>query len=178
MAFNSEHSFPAFGVARIGFVIDGLGSNKRIRTMPNANPPPGFEPLFRSSPFLDHLGPFFMRKEAGGAFVVGLRVLPHHANGRGNAHGGLLMTLCDIALGYRTTSSTRPHPMLTTASITADFAGAAKVGDWVEAHVDVHRVGARLAFANCYIMRDGERIVHGSGVFARGGDRPANAGDG
>ena len=63
--------------------------------------------------------------------------------------------------------------MLTTASITTDFAGAATVGDWIEAHVDVHKVGSRLAFANCYIVRDGERIVHASGVFARSGDRPA-----
>ena len=118
--------------------------------MPDANPPPGFEPLFRNSPFLDHLGPFFMRKLADGTFVVGLRVQPHHANGRGGAHGGLLMTLCDIALGYRTTSSVRPNPMLTTASITTDFAGAAKVGDWIEAHVDVQRVGGRMAFATTF----------------------------
>jgi acyl-coenzyme A thioesterase 13 len=54
----------------------------------------------------------------------------------------------------------------------------AKVGDWIEAHVDVHKVGGRLAFANCYIVRDGERIVHASGVFARGGDRPTPAGEG
>ena len=91
------------------------------------DPPPGFEPLFRTIPFLDHLGPFFMRKQADGTFVVGVRILPHHANGRGGAHGGLLMTLCDIALGYRTTSSVEPRPMLTTASITTDFAGSAKV---------------------------------------------------
>jgi hypothetical protein len=59
--------------------------------------------------------------------------------------------------------------------ITTDFAGSARVGDWVEAHVDVHKVGGRMAFANCYIVRDGERIVHASGVFARSGDRPAGA---
>ncbi len=140
--------------------------------MPDCSPPPGFEPLFRSSPFLDHLGPFFMRRNADTTFVVGLRVLPCHANGRGGAHGGLLMTLCDIALGYGTSSSTRPPPMLTTASVTTDFAGAAGIGDWIEAHVDVHKVGGRLAFANCYVMRDGERIVHASAVFARRGDRP------
>jgi acyl-coenzyme A thioesterase 13 len=143
--------------------------------MSDVQQPPGFEPLFRTSPFLDLLGPFFMSKQEDGTFVVGLRVLPHHANGRGNAHGGLLMTLCDIALGYRTTSSREPRPMLTTASITTDFAGGARIGDWIEAHVDVHKVGARLAFANCYIMRDGERIAHASGVFARTGDRPREA---
>ena len=67
--------------------------------MADAHPPPGFEPLFRTSPFLDHLGPFFMRRLVDGTFVVGVRIQPHHANGRGVAHGGLLMTLCDIALG-------------------------------------------------------------------------------
>jgi len=139
--------------------------------MASVEVPPGFEPLFRSSPFLDHLGPFFMRKAEDGTFVVGLRVLPCHANGRGGAHGGLLMTLCDIALGYRTTASANPRPMLTTASVTTDFAGAAKVGDWIEAHVDVQKVGGRLAFANCYIVCDGQRIVHASAVFARTGDR-------
>jgi acyl-coenzyme A thioesterase 13 len=72
-----------------------------------ANPPEGFEPLFRSSPFLDHNGPFFYRRTEDGAFVIGLRILPKHANARGGAHGGLLMTLCDIALGYRTTRRRR-----------------------------------------------------------------------
>jgi uncharacterized protein (TIGR00369 family) len=131
----------------------------------NADLPAGFEPLFRSSPFLDHLGPFFMRKDADGAFVIGLRVLPCHANGRGNAHGGLLMTLCDIALGYRTSTSVDPRPFLTTASVTTDFAGSAKVGDWIEAHVDVQKVGRTLAFANCYVVCDGQRIVHASAIF-------------
>jgi acyl-coenzyme A thioesterase 13 len=161
MASHSKHSF---------FAKQG---GSQDRSMPDIDPPAGFEPLFRTSPFLDHLGPFFMRRQEDGSFVVGLRVLPHHANGRGGAHGGLLMTLCDIALGYRTTSSARPHPLLTTASVTTDFAGAARIGDWIEAHVDVHKVGSRLAFANCYILRDGERIVHASGVFSRSGDRPA-----
>ena len=139
-----------------------------------SDPPPGFEPLFRTSPFLDHNGPFFYKTNGDGTFVVGLRIRPEHANARGGAHGGLLMTLCDIALGYRTTRSQSPSPMLTTASVTTDFAGGAEVGDWVEAHVDVHKVGGRLAFANCYLMCNGERIVHASAVFARSGDRPAS----
>ena len=140
---------------------------------PPANPPEGFVPLFRSSPFLDHNGPFFYRKTYDGAFVVGLRILPKHANARGGAHGGLLMTMCDIALGYRTTRSQTPSPMLTTASVTTNFAGSAKVGDWIEAHVDVQKVGGRLAFANCDLICNGERIVHATSVFARSGDRPA-----
>ena len=107
----------------------------------NASPPPGFEPLFRSSPFLETVGPFFYRKEPDGTFVVAVRVLPKHANARGSAHGGLLLTLLDIALGYRAAFSQDPPAALTTASISADFVGSPKLGDWVEAHVDVHKIG-------------------------------------
>ena len=48
-------------------------------------PPPGFEPLFRTSPFLDHLGPFFMRRQADGTFIVGsasCRTMPTAAAAR------------------------------------------------------------------------------------------------
>jgi uncharacterized protein (TIGR00369 family) len=130
-------------------------------------PPPGFEPLFRTSPFLDTVGPLFHRREADGSFVIGLRILAKHANNRGGAHGGLLLTLIDIALGYTTAYSQDPPAALTTANISADFAGAAKVGDWVEAHVEVHKVGSRLAFANTYLVVNGERIVRASAVFTR-----------
>ena len=135
--------------------------------MSEPNPPPGFEPLFRTSPFLETTGPFFYRKEPNGGFVIGLRILPKHANARGGAHGGLLMTLLDIALGYSSGLSQNPPAKLTTASLAADFVGAPKVGDWVEAHVDVQKVGGRLAFANAFLVVDGERVVRGSAVFAR-----------
>ena len=45
-------------------------------------------------------------------------------------------------------------------------AGAAAVGDWIEAQVDVQKVGRSLAFANCYVVRDGQRIVHASAIFS------------
>jgi acyl-coenzyme A thioesterase 13 len=91
--------------------------------MTNSDPPDGFKPLFRTSPFLEHNGPFFYRENDDGTFVVGLRIQPKHANARGIAH------------------------------------------------VDVHKVGGRLAFANCYLKVGDERIVHASAVFARTGDR-------
>ena len=64
-------------------------------------------------------------------------------------------------------SETPPAPLIT-ASLTADFIGGAKVGDWVEAHVEVQKVGGRLAFANSFLVVNGERITRGSAVFARG----------
>jgi acyl-coenzyme A thioesterase 13 len=137
--------------------------------MSNPNPPPGFEPLFRTSPFLEMVGPLFYRRDPERGLVIGLRIAEKHANARGVAHGGLLVTLADIALGYQTAFGQDPPAGLTTANLTADFAGAAKIGDWVEAHVDVQKLGTRLAFANAFLVVDGERIVRASAVFTRAG---------
>ena len=133
---------------------------------PTAGVPDGFEPLFRSSPFLDLIGPLYYKKEGEG-FVVGLRVADKHCNARGAAHGGLLLTMADVALGYRMAFSQAPPAALTTTSISADFAAAARRGDWLEIHVDIQRVGERLAFANAYLTVDGTRIARASGVYAR-----------
>lgn len=123
--------------------------------------------LFRTSPFLDHIEPFFFRELEGGAFPTRLRALPIHSNAKRTVHGGVLITLCDIALGYRTNRSQTWATLLRTASVATDFAGTAKVGDWLKAYVDVHKLGCKLAVANCYIVRGEERIAHASAVFSR-----------
>ncbi len=136
--------------------------------------PPGFEPLFRTSPFLETLGPFFFRRTPAG-FVIGLRVEEKHSNARGTAHGGLLLTLADIALGYTAAFSEEPPLSLTTASLSTDFAGQAKIGDWIEAHVDIQKIGSRLVFANAYLVVGAERIARASAVFARNASALADA---
>jgi hypothetical protein len=62
---------------------------------------------------------------------------------------------------------------LTTASLTLDFAGTAKSGDWLATSVDIQKRGSRLAFANCYISIGTERIVRASAVFLVAGELAA-----
>jgi acyl-coenzyme A thioesterase 13 len=126
--------------------------------------PEGFEPLFRTSPVLDLVGPIYHRG-TGSELILGLRAEPKHCNARGTVHGGILATLADVALGYTMAFSSDPPTALTTASLTLDFAGSAKRGDWLEARVDVQRQGSRLSFANCYIWVGNQRIVRASAVF-------------
>jgi acyl-coenzyme A thioesterase 13 len=133
---------------------------------PATDIPEGFVPLFRTSPFLDTLGPLFYRP-TGSSFVIGLRIASKHVNARGSAHGGLLLTLADIALGYTASASSDPPLALTTINIAADFVGSAQVGDWLEAQVDIQKIGRRLVFANSYLMVGIERIARVSAIFAR-----------
>jgi len=129
-----------------------------------ADVPEGFSPLFRSSPFLDVIGPLFSQG-AGEDLVIGLRIDSKHANARGFAHGGVLSTLADIALGYTMEAASKKSVSLVTANLTLDYAGSAKVGDWVEAEVDIQKIGSRLAFANAYLSVVSKRIVRASAVF-------------
>lgn len=126
--------------------------------------PPGFEPLTRSSPVLDLLGPIHAKGQ-GADLILGLRVEPKHCNARGTIHGGILATLADVALGYATAFSADPPIPLVTANLTLDFTGTAKIGDWLETSVDIQKKGARLAFANGFIHVGTERIVRASAVF-------------
>ncbi len=127
--------------------------------------PQGFEPLFRSSPFLDLLGPLY-NKRAGSNLIIGFRAATKHCNARGLVHGGVLSSLADIALGYSAAySGEKPIPMVT-ASLTIDYAGGAKKGEWIEIESDVQKVGKSMAFANCYFLVNSKRIARASCVFS------------
>jgi acyl-coenzyme A thioesterase 13 len=126
--------------------------------------PEGYQPLFRTSPYVELIGPLYSRGE-GAALQIGLRAERKHCNQRGTVHGGILATLADIALGYAMAFATTPPANLVTANLSLDFAGAAREGDWLETRVDIQKHGSRLAFGNCYITKDGERIVRASAVF-------------
>ena len=128
------------------------------------NIPEGFDPIFRSSPYLDLLGPIY-NKKTDSELRIGLRAEKKHCNGRDQVHGGVFSSLADITLGYNAAfQGKEPVPMVT-ASLNIDYAGSAKLGDWIEISVDVQKVGRSMAFANCYFFVDSKRIARASAVF-------------
>ena len=90
----------------------------------------------------------------------------------------MVCAVADIALGQNVflaltkngafeniQGSDAPGPTITTVSMSTDFAGSARIGDWIEAHVDVQRAGKQMAFANAYLVCNGQRIARISGVY-------------
>ncbi len=126
--------------------------------------PSPFRPIFRVSPVIETIGPVYSHG-TGLDLVIGMRAEQKHCNLRGHVHGGILATLADIALGYTLAFSSNPPAGYVTANLSIDYAGQARVGDWLETRTDVQRRGNRLAFANCYILVGEQRIVRASGVF-------------
>ncbi len=128
------------------------------------NPPEGFTPLFRSSPFLELLGPIYNESTDSG-LVIGFYAQEKHCNARGVVHGGVLSSLADVALGYSAAFSGSDPVPLATVNLTIDYAGSAKKGEWITISSDVQKVGRSMAFANCYFLVNHIRIARASGVF-------------
>ncbi|MFK7978053.1 MAG: PaaI family thioesterase [Halioglobus sp.] len=127
--------------------------------------PAGYEPIFRTSPFLELIGPIY-NKTTDRGLLIGLLAQQKHCNARDLVHGGVFSSLADIALGYNAAfQGENPTPMVT-ASLTIDYAGSAKLGDWIEIETDVQKVGSSMAFANCYFSVGDRRIVRASGTFS------------
>ena len=129
--------------------------------------PQGFRPLENLSPFNALVGPLYERRD-GERISIGLRIEEKHTNSRRICHGGVLATLADLALGYAMLASAGTDKAFLTAQLSIDYAGAARLGEWIESEVEVQRIGARLAFANGYLVCEGKRIVRASALFARG----------
>ena len=126
--------------------------------------PDGFV-LARFSPgFLEVSGPYFVKPEAG-LTIIGCRVADQHINYTGVAHGGFLATLADAALSLQLYNSTEAKLPVATVSMTTNFLGAAKLGEWIEATGKIDRIGGRLAYAHGSIRSGARMLATMSGVF-------------
>ena len=133
---------------------------------PDLAVPAGFEPLVAGGPYFRALGPVFRRPLDGGGVVVALRLAESHLNVQGFAHGGMLTTLADGALGINIALARGRRGGQVTVSLTADFLSSARLGEWLEARVTVTRIGQTLAYASCDLWAGSRQVLRSSAVFA------------
>lgn len=128
--------------------------------------PDGFRERVYNSEFTTLCGPFYERTENGKQVELAVRIAKKHGNLRGITHGGLLMTLADSAIGDAVVEAYGNEVGLATVSLTSEFFKPAVIGDWLVARVTVQRQGRRIAFADCFLYVNEQKIFHASGVFA------------
>ncbi len=127
---------------------------------------PGFAPLERPGPFLEILGPLYTPTDPAIRNVVATRVLRKHLNLRGIAHGGMLASLADTAFGITLWRSRDEKLASVTVNLNVDYLEPAREGDWVEAHVNILRIGKRLAFADGLLKVGDRTVLRANGTFA------------
>lgn len=127
--------------------------------------PSGFVPAGFARGFLDRGGPYWRRGDGPGA-TIAMRIAEGHLNYQDVAHGGVLTTLADVALSFCVHVSESPSPGLATVSLTVNFLGGARLGDWLEAQGRIDRIGKRLAYTSGQITRGDETVATMTGVFS------------
>lgn len=127
--------------------------------------PEGFAPHFRKSPLTEPWEPLFSRVR-NGAVEIGLRAAAPHTNSRGLVHGGLISALADNAMGLSCGAKLQAGAGLVTVSLSVDFLGMAKIGQWLCVEPDFLKTGRRIAFAQCFVTADGAPVARASASFA------------
>lgn len=128
--------------------------------------PEGFTRLVVGGPYFRQLGPMYSRPAGGSGIVLGMRVIEPHLNTQSVCHGGMLATVADGALGIAVALAVERRKAYVTVSLTADFLSSAKLGDWLEAHVQLTRQGKRLVYASCDLRVGDRHVLRSSAVFS------------
>lgn len=124
--------------------------------------PDGFEPTDWALGFTRHLGGLYLHRDKP---ILAALIRAEHLNPVGIAHGGFLASLADCAFGvaFKHYLDTAIPPV--TVNLNVDYLGAVREGQWVEAHVEIHKVGRSIANAGVQ-LRVGEKVVlRASGIF-------------
>ena len=131
--------------------------------------PPDFPDAFVvSDPADPHetlTGLFYMR-DGGPLGEVYLLAERKHCNTSGVVHGGLLMTMADLALCAACREGLEGERAIT-VSLNADFLSAGREGDFIEAKAELVRRGSSMAFARCIITAGERRLLSASAVTKR-----------
>lgn len=120
------------------------------------------------SPLMESLGIAVTIED--GRPVVRLTVEDRHLRSHGIAHGGLLCTVLDTALGaaaYQTLSDEEPAELVT-SQLNVNFLRPAWAGEKLLAHGEVIHTGRQTMVVQGRIeLPDGTPVMSGSGTFMR-----------
>lgn len=121
--------------------------------------PADFERLPLGLGFIDSLQPIYRRIAAQNA-SFGLLVDEQHRNMMGICHGGVLMTLADIAAATGVNLARGVTAGNPTVHLSIDYIASARLGQWIQANVE--HVSTKRRFGFC-----GGAIYNSAGVVAR-----------
>ena len=118
--------------------------------------PDGYEP-FSLSPFGELVGPLYAGWRDSSP-TIAVRVGAEHGNRSGRAHGGLMMTVADIALTRAALEQLPPNTRVATADLHIAFLESVSEGEWLEAIPRIDRVGRSLIHGSC-VLEAGARTA-------------------
>ena len=116
-------------------------------------------------PFEMHSGPFFWRRMQDGGHHFVLRAEARHCNRQGILHGGLMMTMIDLALAA--SAKEVVDDRYVTISLNSEFVAAGNLGDLIETKGELVRRTRSLAFVRGQVTVGDRVLLNTSGVFKK-----------
>lgn len=126
--------------------------------------PAGFEQLPVGLGFTDVLQPCY-RKVVGENVSLGLVVTSAHLNSMGICHGGVLMTLADVAAASGANLARGRQFGTPTLNISLDFISAAREGEWLQAEIEGVSLKRLFGFSRGVISNAKGVVARFNGTF-------------
>ena len=132
-------------------------------SIPPSRIPAGFRELTEASGFAAANGPWFEKIEDGRS-IRGFLPGPQHANALGIVHGGMLAAFLDSAMGVSVWQTLQRRAVTLTLSL--DYLGPARIGDWLEAVGEVVGHDEHMAQVRGRLYGPRHQVLGGLGAFA------------
>jgi uncharacterized protein (TIGR00369 family) len=121
--------------------------------------------LLEGSPFYRWSGIEALEADAG-AVTLGLELADHHRNVQGFAHGGLLATLADAAMGLSVRTAMEPGRRHVTVEMNIHYLRPV-TGGAITAAGTAMRVGTEIAYAEATVAdASGRNLARASGTYS------------
>lgn len=118
----------------------------------------------RGEGFNAYIGPVRFARASDSEFKAALKIRDVHINVGGVCHGGVLMSVADLAMGAGAFASGEDHPCAT-ISFDAQFLSAAKHGTWLVAHARRLRRVRELCFMEAELWSEGRQVMQATGIW-------------
>ena len=125
--------------------------------------PPGFTRIENVTGFAEANGPWFEKIE-GGRLIRGFLPGPQHANALGIVHGGMLAAFLDSAMGTAVFRDIERRAVTLTLSL--DYLGPARLGDWLQAEGKVVGHDEHVAQVRGRLYGPRHEVLTGLGAFS------------
>jgi uncharacterized protein (TIGR00369 family) len=118
----------------------------------------------RGEGFNAHIGPVRFAPLSEARFHAALELGPIHMNSNGVCHGGVLMSVADLAMGAGSFAAGGEHPCATIA-FDAQFLAPAREGETLLADARQLRRARELSFMECTLWSGGRQVMRASGIW-------------
>ncbi len=116
-------------------------------------------------PLENHVGPFFWKELEDSIQHFILKAEARHCNRHEIVHGGLMMTMIDLAMVVAAKETW--DEQLVTVSLNSEFVDAGRAGDLIEANGELVRRTGSMAFVRGRVYAGERTLLSSSAVLKR-----------